>query len=119
MPPTDRTIVIVDEDQAVRDALGFALEIEGFKVRSYGSAEDALKDREAADCYVVDYALPGMNGIDMIGQLRAKRPSQPVILITGRTTRSIHQQARRAGVRVVDKPFLDGPLVDAVNTALA
>src|ERR1041385_3267208 len=119
MPSTDQTIVIVDDDHAVCDALGFALEIEGYKVRSYGSAEDALKDHAAADCYVVDYALPGMNGIDMIGELRAKRPSQPAIVIPGRTARSIHDQARRAGVRVIDKPFLDGLLVDAVKTALA
>src|SRR5436190_23520578 len=77
-------VIVVDDDPAVRNSLKFALEIEGFAVRTYACATELLDstDLHFGRCFVVDQKMPGMTGLDLIGQLRARRISAPAILIT-------------------------------------
>jgi len=58
-------MLVVDDDAAVRSSLKFILEVEGFYVRVYASAEELLKEESLPDpgCLVVDYHMPGMNGL--------------------------------------------------------
>ena len=114
-------IVVVDDDAAVRGSLKFALEIEGFVVRTYPKGDDLLDDVRRADCacFIIDQWLPGMNGLDVVAELRKARIAAPVILITSHPTSMVQQRADQAGVPILEKPLLGNALIDRVRDALA
>jgi FixJ family two-component response regulator len=114
-------IVVVDDDAAVRGSLKFALEVEGFAVRTYPGGVDLLGDVSRADCacFIIDQMLPGMNGLDVVAELRKERIAAPVILITSQPTRMVQQRAAQAGVPIVEKPLLGNALIDRVHNAVA
>jgi len=68
-------ILVVEDDAAVRNSMKFSLEAEGYQVRAYSKAPDVLEapDLSEIDCLVVDYRLEGMNGLELVRQM--KRPS--------------------------------------------
>jgi FixJ family two-component response regulator len=114
-------VVVVDDDAAVRGSLKFALEIEGFAVRTYPKWDDLLADVRLADCacFIIDQKLPGMNGLDVVAALRKERIAAPVILITSHPTSVLQQRAAQAGVPIVEKPLLGNALIDRVRDAIA
>jgi CheY-like chemotaxis protein len=81
-------ILVVDDDEAVLGSLKFALEVEGFRVLVFTSAEDLLRltPLPASSCLVTDQRLPGKTGLELIGQLRARDFGFPAILITTQPT---------------------------------
>src|SRR5690242_8315545 len=106
-------VLIVDDDKAVRDALEFALRLQGFDVHAYGGGEEVLADRdlEHAGCLIVDDNMPDMGGLELIDRLRELRIPVPAILITSHATDRLQARAAVAGVRVVlEKPFLENAL---------
>jgi two-component system response regulator FixJ len=110
-------IVLVDDDAAVLVSLKFALEMEGFSVLAYENAEDLLADTEHVDpgCFVLDYYLPGANGLDLLKSLRRKGLSTPVILITTNPSQSLVRRVKAEGATIVEKPLLGNGLLDAVR----
>ena len=74
MPELAKRVLLVDDDLAVRTSLKFALELEGLTVRVYDSGAALLADPELAQsaCVVVDYNMPGMNGIELVEQLEER-----------------------------------------------
>jgi FixJ family two-component response regulator len=114
-------IVVVDDDAAVRGSLKFALEIEGFAVRTYPKGADLLDDLRLADCacFIIDQKLPGMNGLDVVAELRKGHIAAPVILITSAPNIVVQQRAAQAGVPIVEKPLLGNALIDRVRDAIA
>lgn len=114
-------IVVVDDDAAVRGSLKFALEVEGFAVRTYTGGDDLLGDVHRADCacFIIDHKLPGMNGLDVVAELRKERIAAPVILITSDPTSMVQQRAAMAGVPIVEKPLRGNALIDCVRDAIA
>lgn len=116
-----RVVVIVDDDPAVCSALKFALEIEGFRVVTYSDGAALLRDTERPHdgCFVVDYYLPGMNGLDLIGRLREQRPGVPAILITSQPFPWVLRKAAMESVPIVEKPLLGNTLLDSIRTLLA
>ena len=117
---TKHLIVIVDDDEAVRDSLRFSLAIEGFAVRTFSSSEQLLAEAATAgDCFVVDQKLPGMNGLDLISTLRARNFTGPAILITSHPNAALRDRAAAVGIPIVEKPLLDFTLVDSVRRSLA
>jgi len=113
-------IVVVDDDAAVRGSLKFALEIEGFAVRTYPKGTDLLDDLGRADCacFIIDQKLPGMNGLEVVAELRKEHIAAPVILITSAPTYVVQQRAALAGVPIVEKPLLGNALIDRVRDAI-
>ena len=114
-------VIVVDDDAAVRGSLKFALEIEGFAVRTYPKGDDLLGDLRLGDCacFIIDQRLPGMNGLDVVAELRKERIAAPVILITSHPTNIVQERAARAGVPIVEKPLLGNALIDRIRDAIA
>lgn len=110
-------IVLVDDDLSVRSSLEFALGLQGFQVRSYASAEALIAQSGLvdADCLVVDYRLPGMDGVALMTNLRARHIDIPAILITSNPSRSVVWFATELGARLVEKPLLDEELADTIR----
>ena len=76
-------IVIVDDDEGVREALRFSLATEGYAVRAFADAASVLNaELPAEGCLVFDYRLPGMNGLDLLAELRRRGVHLPAVLIT-------------------------------------
>jgi FixJ family two-component response regulator len=114
-------VIIVDDDDAVRNSLKFALEMEGLDVRAFdgGGALLAAVDLPANGCLVVDYYMPIMNGIELVNRLRRRHIELPAILITAKATDAMRQNAARAGIRqVLEKPLDDSSLIDSIRGAL-
>ncbi|UPK28346.1 response regulator transcription factor [Bradyrhizobium sp. 195] len=119
--PTKPIVIVVDDDAAVLGSLQFLLETDGFAVRTFRSGTALLNASGApgADCYVIDYKMPDINGIELAGRLRQSDGATPVILITGYPDENISARAAAAGVKdVVLKPLLDENLVKRIRHAI-
>jgi FixJ family two-component response regulator len=122
MSPVADTVLVVDDDAAVRASLKFALEVEGFQVRLYDRAAALLADANLPEraCLVVDYRMPDIDGIELIERLRRLNVTLPAILITVRVTTQLRMLAQKLGLAaVLEKPLLDSELVESIGTALA
>lgn len=119
--PENPTIYVVDDDAGVLGSLRFLLESDGFNVRTFrnGSALlDAARSIDV-DCFVIDYKMPDMNGIDLARRLRNRNMAVPIILITGYPDENIATRAAAAGVHdVLQKPLLDESLVTRIRCAI-
>ena len=116
-PPT---LVLVDDDFALRSALKFALELDGYRVQTFASGEALLEaDLPARNvCLVVDENLPGMGGLDSVGALRARSQDLPALLITSHPGPGLRRRARRMRVPIIEKPLMDDRLVRNIRFAL-
>jgi two-component system, LuxR family, response regulator FixJ len=115
------TVVIVDDDPAVRGALAFSLQTEGFLVQSYASGADLLVDLPLTNesCLVIDYRLPGMNGLDLLAELRRRHVAAPAILITTHPSAALRERAVGTGMALIEKPLLGDALFAEIRAALA
>ena len=115
-------VIVVDDDDAVRQSLKFALELEGFRVRAFRNGEELLaaRDLPAHGCLVIDYHMPSLDGLALIGRLRQNAVALPAILITAKATAEMRRRALLAGCRaVLEKPFEDSALSDCIREALS
>jgi len=113
-------ILLVDEDAAVRESMTFALEVEGFDVASFASAEAALATPSAKPiaCAVIDYRLPDKDGLALIVSLRRRHRSLPVIVVTGQPSQRLKAQVAAMHALLVEKPLLCGAVVETIRAAL-
>ncbi len=119
--PEKHTVCVVDDDADVLGSLRFLLETDGFAVRTFRNGAALLNSVHApgADCFVIDYKMPDMNGIDLAGNLRKRDIASPVILITGYPDEGISARAAAAGVKdVMLKPLLDDNLLKRIRSAI-
>lgn len=111
------TIIVVDDDDALLNALAFALEAEGFRVRSFRTAKSAYsapKVDEAA-CMVIDQMLADEPGLELLARLRALGNQAPAVLITTNPHRAVQAQAARMDVPIVEKPLLGDQLFACIR----
>ncbi len=111
------TVLVVDDDQALRDSLKFSLEIDGFDVRIYPDALMLLAEPDIPlkCCLVIDQHMPGMTGLDLIAALRARDVAAPAILITSYPNAAVIERASKAGVFISEKPLLGSSLVERIR----
>jgi FixJ family two-component response regulator len=115
-------VVIVDDDDAIREALDELLQSVGIDSISFASTREflaaALPDRPG--CLILDVRLPGASGLELQGQLAASGNAKPVIFLTGHGDIEMTVQAMRAGaIDFFTKPFRAQTLLDAVAAAIA
>lgn len=118
----NRSIVaVVVDDPAVRNPLKFSLELEGFAVRAYAAGADLLGATDLAGyaCLIVDQNMPGMSGLDVVAALRDRHVSVPAMLITSQPNVGVRSRAARAGISIVEKPFLGDALIESIQRAVA
>lgn len=115
---SERRVVLVDDDPGLCAALAFAMETEGICVRTFESAEAMLAADGELDpaCFVIDQRLPGMTGLELVARLRERDERAPAILITSHPSTHLRAQARSAGVEIVEKPLLEGALMEKVRS---
>lgn len=116
-----RTVFIVDDDAAVRDALALLLSLRGYATAVFARAEDFLGAIEPAwrGCVLADIRMPGMSGLDMQLALQSHPQPLPVIIITGHGDVAAARQAFKANaVDFLEKPFDDDRLLQAIDSAL-
>ena len=116
----ERSVVVVDDDPSMRQALRRLLRLAGYAARAYESAEAFIGDGNAAlaTCLVLDVQLPGISGFDLRDRLARDGRALPVIFITAYDEPEARQHATRAGaVAYLTKPFAGRDLIDAVMQA--
>jgi FixJ family two-component response regulator len=114
-------VVIVDDDDSMRNALGGLLKAVGYPSQAFASAEEFLKSGQQrhTSCLIADIRMPGMSGLELQAQLNAERCKIPIIFITAHGDAKMRIQALRAGaVEFLSKPFDDEVLIDSVRAAL-
>ena len=116
------TVVVVDDDPAVRDALGGLLRSVGIDVKLFASGAEFLKSGRPGGptCLVLDVRLPGRSGLDFQRELAAANIRMPIIFITGHGDIPMSVQAMKGGaIEFLTKPFRDQDLLDAIQVGLA
>ena len=118
---TDRpTILIVDDDAAMRDSLKELMETAGFSVRTFESAEALLREAvPSGSCLVTDIRMPEMDGLELQEEIAKREIDLPVIFMTGHGDVPLAVRAMKAGaVDFVEKPFNDSLILTTVKHAL-
>jgi two-component system, LuxR family, response regulator FixJ len=118
-PAPKPLIVIVDDDAAVRHSLNFALELEGYAVRTYANGDELLWSAYLIrpDCLLIDYKLTDMTAFDLLRMLREKKIDSPAILMTSHPSIHVCEQAIRYAIPIIEKPFF-GSLLDRLREAV-
>jgi two-component system response regulator DctR len=112
---------LIDDDEAIRDALGWLLRSRGIASKAWGSAEAFLADyrHDMRGCLVLDMRMDAMSGPELFAQLRASGCRMPAIFLTGHGDVPQAVDAIKKGAfDFIEKPFNDNELVDRVIAAL-
>ena len=100
-------ILIVDDEPEVAEVLAKSLDRQGHRITTVNSGEDALRRLEdtPVDAMFLDVSMPGMNGLEVLAEVRRRRPTLAVVVITGHATPDEVDEVRRLGaVDVIAKP---------------
>jgi FixJ family two-component response regulator len=114
-------VYVIDDDQAVRDALSSLFRSVGLQVKTFAAAPEFLKSKPAdvPSCLVLDIRLPGQSGLEFQAELAKANIHVPIIFITGHGDIPMTVRAMKAGaVEFLTKPFRDQDLLDAVQLGL-
>jgi FixJ family two-component response regulator len=120
--PAAPTVFVVDDDEGVRDSLGFLLKSVGLATRTLASAAEFLAgyDVNQPGCLVLDVRMPAMSGLELQQQLNVRGAMIPVIFITGHGDIPMAVEAMQHGAfDFLQKPFRDQDLIDRLQKALA
>jgi len=119
---TSRRLLVVDDDRAMREMLASLFKERGLSVEDAASADAALARAAEHDFDVVlsDVRMPGLSGVELVGQLRRLRPGTPVVLMTAFGSIDSAVEAMRTGAfDYLTKPFEPDAVILAVERALA
>jgi FixJ family two-component response regulator len=114
-------VFVVDDDISVRESLETLIRLAGWRPVTFSSAQEFLDGPrgKVPSCLVLDYSLPGLNGLELQTRVAAEMPEMPIIFVTGYGSVPITVQAMKAGaVEFLTKPFDDEVLLGAVRSAL-
>lgn len=112
---------LVDDDGAVREALALLIGTVGLRVRGWADPQTFLEGFEAGSvgAVVLDVRMPGLGGLSVLEQLKARGVDQPVIMLTGHGTVDLCRRAFKSGAaEFLEKPVDDQLLLDTLQTAV-
>src|SRR5271165_2743710 len=112
------TIIIVDDDPGIREALGSLIRSVGVEAKALASVPEFLNEGrpDGPTCLVLDVRLPGRSGLDFQRELAAANIHVPIIFITGYGDIPMSVQAIKGGaIEFLTKPFRDQDLLDAIQ----
>ena len=108
-------VLVVDDDDRLREYMRVNLEVEGYSVREAASAEDALTaiEDQAPELVLLDVVMPGVDGWQMLQRMQERHGSIPVIMFSGQVEESSARDAERRGARgFIGKPFDPQQLIE-------
>jgi len=114
-------VVVVDDDESVRESIPDLLQECGFAVLTFASAEEFLASDclHQTGCLVLDIAMPGMSGPELQRELKRRREAIPIVFITAHADETVRPRVLAAGaVECLFKPFSEAALLDALESAL-
>jgi FixJ family two-component response regulator len=114
-------LFVVDDDEAVRASTRALLEVFGYAVRDFASAEQliASADIDKADCLILDYHLPGMSGLEFVQTLRADGIQTPVIIVSADGKHLTARAAKAGVVAILNKPVVGQSLTRWLDQILS
>lgn len=115
-------IAIVDDDEAMREALGDLLQVAGYAGRTYPSAADFLDDYAPGrfDLVITDLRMPHIDGVELLRRLNASSAAPPALVITSSSDASTRERAIDNGaIECLTKPVEDDILLHLLSSALA
>jgi len=110
-------VAVVDDDPAVRNSLKFSLEIEGLTVRAFAAGGELIEilGDEPICCYVIEYRLQDMTGIELADRLRESGERAPIVMLASHPTRMMKRQAAQRNIPIVEKPLIGNTLSDVLR----
>jgi len=120
---TTPTVIVIDDDPAIREALSGLFRSVGFQVKLLASVREFLESSgrpEGPSCLVLDVRLPGQSGFDLQRELAAMHIHFPIVFITGHGDIPMSVRAMKGGaIEFLTKPFRDQELLDAIQLGIA
>jgi FixJ family two-component response regulator len=116
------TVLVVDDDPALRESVGRLLRSLGLETQLFASIADFLESDppDGPSCLVLDVRLPGKSGLDLQRELAGANRELPIIFITGHGDIPMTVQAMKGGaIEFLTKPFRDQDLLDAIQLGLS
>jgi FixJ family two-component response regulator len=121
MAETAPTVFVVDDDISVRESLESLIRNHGWRPETFTSADEFLARPLllAPSCLVLDFSLPGLNGLELQARVAVERPYIPIIFLTGCGDIPMTVQAMKAGaVEFLTKPFSNESLLSAIRKGI-
>jgi FixJ family two-component response regulator len=118
---SDSLVIIVDDDQAIRESLVGLVRSAGFRVTAFASADEFLDQSvpPVPACLILDVRMPGLSGLDLQEELATANRQIPIIFLTGHADVPMTVRAMKAGaLEFLTKPFSDEKLLEAIRQAL-
>src|ERR1700734_632961 len=119
---TGASILVIDDEAAIRESLEVLLTLEGYSVRMANDGEQGMHilELENFDLVLLDLALPGQSGLELLPQIKERQPELPVVMITAYGTVDNVVEAVRAGAEnFVQKPWDNEKLLADIRSAIA
>lgn len=119
--PLSPLIHLIDDDEAVRNALSLLISTVGFRVHAWPNAQVFMDrfDRQSIGAIVMDIRMPGLSGLAALDMLITQGVDQPVIILTGHGTVELCRRAFKAGAaEFLEKPVDDDQLIDTLQAAV-
>lgn len=114
-------IALIEDDVPLLDALCFALDTEGYATRAFPDEVSLLGAGDLGDvrCFVIDYMLAPMDGLDLLAELRRRGSTAPAILITTEPDKRCRRRARLMGAAIIEKPLMTDALSRKIRGLLS
>lgn len=117
-----KRILVVDDQESMREMLSELLQMMGYETRAVEGGEQALQSLQeaATDLVITDLNMPGMDGMELMKRIKTLHPGLPVIIITGYGTFNTERQVLSSGADgYIPKPCTINRVQETVNQALA
>jgi DNA-binding NtrC family response regulator len=115
-------MMLIDDDEWIRNSLSLFFEGEGIELKTFETAEEALEELQDIpyDIIIIDYRLPGINGLEFLKRIHEGHPQAIKILITAYRDKKLISEALDLGVQdFIDKPFTTNTIEQALSWVIS